>query len=647
MSEVDSFKLKNQVVDARYRVEDVIGEGSFGVIYRATQMNFDEPVAIKVLKIPALLSPADAADFLQSFRAEGKYLRKLSAEHPAFVRALDTGIIDVDGKPAPYLVLEWLDGIPLEKQLAERREKGESGRSLEESMAILEPIFGALTCAHAQRVAHRDIKPGNLFLTRTSMGMTLKLLDFGLAKVMTDNGTLGLQAPTQGALPGLTPAYAAPEQWDRQLGSTGPWSDVFSLALVFVELLTDKPALDGDDVPSYMAAVFDQDVRPTPKTRGAMVAPEVEAVFAKALAVYPKDRYREAGAFWNALVEASEKIGNGSTKKTFAKVVAPIVDMVALDATVPALESSSETEKNTSNSMALADTALPNAPAVQVVDAAEKGSDNSKTETKPPASGEDRKRAAWPLTALLMAAMLVIGLAGGKMLSGRSADTNVAAVSAAPSTNGVETSAPKKKRVKWWEDLPDAPDKGTKGESASSLNAAQQKWLALRDQALQQEAESLGSPKKRDDAAATLRAAQKLACNELGHEDPACAESMRLLGVLLAQMGRLAEAEQLLREALDLNEKYGDKDDEDFDDSRKALAAVLVKQGKRQEAQSLLKPGEMSPGPAKPAAPAAAAPVAAQTSTGSKTQEKKDDDSWMKVLDQVQTFTGRKIKKKR
>jgi serine/threonine protein kinase len=631
MAKVDTFKLKGQVLDARYEVESVVGEGGFGVVYRATQVNFEEPVAIKVLKIPSQLSSEEADTFIQTFRAEGKHLRKLSSEHPAFVRAHDTGVIDVDGVPAPYLVLEWLDGAALEDELKNRRNSGEHGRSIEESMQILEPIFGALAHAHAQRVAHRDIKPANIFIVKTKSGKSAKLLDFGMAKVMTASGTQGLHAATQGGLAGLTPAYAAPEQWDKKLSATGPWTDVYALALVLVELLTDQPPLDGDDMVSLMSATLDE-ARPTPKARGANVSDEVEAVFAKALTLYPKDRYRHAGEFWNALVEASEKETIAASGQTLAKIPAPTVVMdpsdVALE-TRPKVGSS----KTRSKAPEEENTRAAAGESVSRSAVAAKSHLAANTESVAAPAGSERNKSSSTTIALIAASVVVLGLLAWKSQQGGTAMPTSASVTAAapaaPSAAEVaESPKPKKKSKKWWEDIPDATDK-TETAARPQLAPARQKWLALREQTI-----ALHAEKKREEAASALRTALDLACKELGQDDPACAETMQMLAMVLAQMGKLDEAEKLLREAVKVIEKYGDKDDDDFDDSRQALVAVLLKQGKTEEAKEFWKPTDAPlPAPAASAS-AARAPTSARPHAAAAPAED-TRDAWTQILDEI------------
>lgn len=605
MAKVDTFKLKGQVLDARYKVESVVGEGGFGVVYRATQVNFDEPVAIKVLKIPGHLNAKDADTFVQTFRNEGKHLRTLSAEHPAFVRAHDTGVLEVDGVPAPYLVLEWLDGEPLEEQLAARREQGLHGRSLQEAMEIMEPIFGALAYAHTQRVAHRDIKPANIFIIRTKSGSSAKLLDFGMAKVMTATGTQGLHAATQGGLSGLTPSYAAPEQWDKKMSATGPWTDVYALALVLVELLTDQPALEGEDMPSLMSATLDEESRPTPLAKGAKVSAEVEAVFAKALSLMAKDRYLHAAEFWNALVEVASTQGEVDTSTSLALLDKPATEVLQPEdfpLETRSTKTSTLRKKKTAPVDALAATAAaPDVANASVVAANTHQGLNTTADPAQSQSSNSGKPGSNRTFAVLLLAAVVVAFLGWQFLSKpKVVATNTAQATASP--EATDKQAPKTIRSKWWEDLPDPSDPNAKAKLAN-LPPKRQKWFALRQQAL-----VLDNPEKREDAVKALRPAVDLACKELGEEDPACIETLQVLARMLAQLGKFEEAEQLLREAVRLNEKYGDPADESFDDMRQALVRVLVKQGKTDEAQKFSKPGDPPlPAPKTSAAPSASA----------------------------------------
>jgi formylglycine-generating enzyme required for sulfatase activity len=128
----------------------------------------------------------------------------------------------------------------------------------------------------------------------------LKLLDFGIAKVVQDAQKMGF-GKTAGHITSFTPSYGAPEQFNRAYGATGPWTDVFAFALLVVEVLTGREPLSGDNLVQLAYSAADPGKRPTPRSFGVTVSDEVDAVFLKALAVKPDDRYRSAGDFWNAL----------------------------------------------------------------------------------------------------------------------------------------------------------------------------------------------------------------------------------------------------------------------------------------------------------------------------------------------------------
>ncbi len=303
----DRFGWVGHTIADKYEVESIVGEGGFGVVYRAHHKGFAEAVAVKCLKVPGALKPSDRKAFLETFLAEGRLLHQVSRTTADVVQALDVGdATSPSGHWTPYIVLEWLDGIPLSRDLRERGKSGRGGRSLVEAITLLEPAARALAAAHDQGVAHRDIKPSNLFLADLAGRSTLKVVDFGIAKVLTDSATAALATTTStdDGLGAFTPRYAAPEQFSRRYGATGPWTDVFALALVLVEVVTGKPALEGDDAPQFYIAASDILHRPTLRAKGTPTSDEVEAVLLRAFAVDPKRRYESAGEFWDALVAA-------------------------------------------------------------------------------------------------------------------------------------------------------------------------------------------------------------------------------------------------------------------------------------------------------------------------------------------------------
>ncbi len=302
----DPFAWVGHTIDGKFRVDEVVGEGGFGVVYRALHLGLGEPIAVKCLKIPPSLPQDERERFHQSFLEEGRLLRKLSRATPSVVQALDVGAaVAPSGAWAPYLVLEWLNGETLEALLARRNKDGSGGLPLAEAVLLLEPAALAIAAAHEDGIAHRDIKPANLFLSDVAGAPTMKVLDFGIAKVIAENATITRAMEQTGQTPSMfTPFYGAPEQFNRRFGATGPWTDVFALALVLVELCSGKSALVGDDVTQLYIAATDIALRPTPRAHGVRTSHAVESVFQKALAIEPRGRYTSARSFWDALREA-------------------------------------------------------------------------------------------------------------------------------------------------------------------------------------------------------------------------------------------------------------------------------------------------------------------------------------------------------
>jgi serine/threonine-protein kinase len=305
----DPFDLCGVTIEDKYRVDSVVGAGGFGVVYRGEHSGFGEPIAVKCLKLPADLSKRDRDDLLAKLQEEGRVLHRLSKLSSSIVQALDVGaVVAPNGKWIPYLILEWLEGETLAAHLAARRGAGRGTFSLAEALELLEPAARALEVAHRQRVAHRDVKPENLYLAEVAGVRTLKVLDFGIAKVLTTASAFtAAPAATQKHGTAFTPSYGAPEQFNKKRGATGPWTDVFALALIVVELVSGERALSGDDATQLYIAAADPASRPTLRYQGVETTDAIEDVLCRALAVDPSERYQDAGAFWDALRAAARK----------------------------------------------------------------------------------------------------------------------------------------------------------------------------------------------------------------------------------------------------------------------------------------------------------------------------------------------------
>lgn len=307
----DPLGLCGQLVGDKYRIDQAAGEGGFAVVYKATHVIWEKPVALKLFTGLSNASELARPQLVQDFINEGSLLAELSSHSSAIVQARDVGTFTLpDGQWIPYIVLEWLEGLSLDQILDEDVNQSRPPWTIAEMLRVVMPVAEALEVAHRRGVAHRDVKPGNIFVLggdpRTH-AVTIKILDFGVAKLMSDSSEVSAAlAKTGKGISSFTPNYGAPEQFSKSFGATGPWTDVFALALVAIELISGRSALSGDDL-AQLAFSATAGTRPTPRNLGVDVPDAVDAVFARALAVDTQTRLKTAGAFLEALVEALEQ----------------------------------------------------------------------------------------------------------------------------------------------------------------------------------------------------------------------------------------------------------------------------------------------------------------------------------------------------
>jgi len=308
----DYFGLSGHAIDGQFHAIEVAGEGGFSVVYRGMHLSMREPIAIKCLKIQIKSQNAEVVQsFTQRFFDESRIMYRLSQGNLNIVRAITTGVTVSPslGETVPYMVLEWLDGVSLSKHMKDKRAKKEAPPSLKDVMALFEPAALAIAYAHSQGVVHRDVKPGNLFLQTTREGPRMKVLDFGMAKVLSPENMGGLEsAETLANVMVVSPQYVTPEQLDKANGPIGPWTDVYAFALIVVEALTNRRAREAESFADLMIQITKDVNVPTPRTRGAQVNDAVEAVFKRALALAPSARQPDLGTFWRELKEAAERV---------------------------------------------------------------------------------------------------------------------------------------------------------------------------------------------------------------------------------------------------------------------------------------------------------------------------------------------------
>jgi eukaryotic-like serine/threonine-protein kinase len=312
----DVFGIVGTTQAGNFRVEKVVAEGGFAVVYRALHGGFRAPVALKCLKVPDTMTGEQRAIFLEKFREEAELMFRLSGAIAEVCRPLHVDVLQLgDKRFVPFLALEWLDGESLDGIITRRREQRQPPLGLHKVVKMMRPVAAALAKAHrfpgpqgAVAVIHRDLKPENLFVASIGGSESMKILDFGIAKAKRAAsqavGRVTGRTIAEDEMASFTPAYGAPEQWiPKTWGETGPWTDVWGLALTMSEALCGAPPLDGEPW-AMRRACLDDKRRPTPRNHGADIPGAVEKVFEQALALDPRKRFNTIEAFWSELERA-------------------------------------------------------------------------------------------------------------------------------------------------------------------------------------------------------------------------------------------------------------------------------------------------------------------------------------------------------
>ena len=268
----------------QYIIREMIGRGGCGTVYAATHDSTDEEVAVKVLRLSLAGSPHQVRRFVQEAQA-----LKL-VDHPGIVKVYDTGYMH-DGRP--YFVMELLEGRSLANLLGER------GRlSPREALAILEPICDMLELAHQAGIVHRDIKASNIMLTGSADNREIKLLDFGLAKLLNSDQSGSMQT-SMGVVLGTLHSMA-PEQ--IMGGTVDGRTDIYAMGALLHRLLTGRHPFE--DVDGQKVARMHLHKPPPKPSKLAPVSPALDALVERALDKDPGRRFQTAGAFLEALRDA-------------------------------------------------------------------------------------------------------------------------------------------------------------------------------------------------------------------------------------------------------------------------------------------------------------------------------------------------------
>lgn len=286
-------ELVGEVVAGRYRVLSRLGEGAMGAVYLAEHLRMGRRDALKVLS----RSLADDDDARARFTREARNASFIN--HPNACTVYDFGEI-ADG--LPFIAMEYVDGETLGELLSRE------GRLAPDRAAdLVAQVTLALEAAHARGIAHRDLKPDNIMLTRAPDGSErAKVVDFGIAKAMEDEGGQNLTMP--GWVVG-TPEYVSPEQLAGQ--DLDGRSDLYSLGIVLFRMLTGGLPFHGDTWQEVMTNRLSEPPDRLAEVGGTPYPSALEDVVRRALEREPEDRYPDAAAFREALLRAVEATGAG------------------------------------------------------------------------------------------------------------------------------------------------------------------------------------------------------------------------------------------------------------------------------------------------------------------------------------------------
>ncbi|MFF8394553.1 protein kinase [Streptomyces sp. NPDC016172] len=267
------------LASGRYQLRDLLGQGGMASVHLAYDSVLDRQVAIKTLHTDLGREQA----FRERFRREAQSVAKLT--HTNIVSVFDTGEDTLDGMTTPYIVMEYVEGHPLGSVLDEDvRQQG--AMPADKALKITADVLAALEISHEMGLVHRDIKPGNVMMTKRAV---VKVMDFGIARAMQS----GVTSMTQTGMVVGTPQYLSPEQ---ALGrGVDARSDLYSVGIMLFQLVTGRLPFEADS-PLAIAYAHVQEEPPVPSSVNRALPPAVDALIARALKKNPNERFPSAEA---------------------------------------------------------------------------------------------------------------------------------------------------------------------------------------------------------------------------------------------------------------------------------------------------------------------------------------------------------------
>jgi serine/threonine protein kinase len=271
---------------SHYKIIREVGSGGMGTVYLAEDTRLGRKIALKILPEEASSDPAKVGRFAKEARAAS------ALNHPNILTVFDVGELDSHH----YIVTEFVEGVTLRDRL------NQGGVTVQNALNIIRQVATALAAAHGVGIVHRDIKPENIMVRSDGL---VKVVDFGLAKLAeSENSDVTLETTAPGLILG-TPKYMSPEQVRGM--DVDHRSDIFSLGVVFYELVAGRPPFDGASVSDVIAAVLKEEPRELEELNREVPAPVVR-IITECLRKDRRDRYQSMAS----LIFDLEKTGTGS-----------------------------------------------------------------------------------------------------------------------------------------------------------------------------------------------------------------------------------------------------------------------------------------------------------------------------------------------